>query len=217
MNKEQKAQSLPSASLVQNGLLAEAISVKPILFSTEMVKAILEGRKTQTRRIIKNVPKGLSEEETWMNLLGRKCPYGNNILWVREKWRKNEIPTGYPYHYYADDDIFNFKDNEKWRPSIFMPKDACRVFLKINSVTVQKLHDITEKDAQEEGVKRHIPVPGDGLTCYKNYTSPKTPFYGNNAKLSFQTLWEKINSNWDDNPWVWVINFEITERPVGFC
>src|SRR6185312_9715625 len=118
-NSEQRLKTYSSAHIAAIQMLAEAVSVKPILFSTPMVTAILEGRKTKTRRIVKMKDGSLMQEEDLSNHLdgsfdkvmdftktypywqALKCPYGEtgDILWVREKWRKNEIPTGYPYHY----------------------------------------------------------------------------------------------------------------------
>ena len=223
-----------SASLVQNGMLAEAISVKPILFSTEMVTAILEGRKTMTRRVMKEQPLSLNfyddngefkrpvmnfpvSKKHFTGVTAPLCPYGwpDDILWVREKWRHNDTQTGFPYHHYQDDTIYTDRDNEKWKPSIFMPKAACRIFLKITDVRVERLQDISNWDAKYEGVEllfdKHY---SDYL--FKNYT---TGFNFYNPKLSFQTLWEKINGHesWEANPFVWVISFEPTDCPPGFC
>jgi hypothetical protein len=233
------------------------IKMKPILFSTPMVKAILEGRKTMTRRIIKGFTaeknvygnynyelkkRGKNNWTAGTNLDAKElsdsffgiadyCPYGKvgDVLWVRETWcklvpehfidkhfvykanmcndteeiRQDYIKAGYPY---------------KWKPSIFMPKAACRIFLEITDIRVERLQEIGEADAIKEGVSFHKPVPGDGLTIYKNYTSPKTPFYGDNARLSFQTLWQSINGleSWEANPFVWVIEFKQIEKPENF-
>lgn len=176
----------------------------PILFSTPMVQAILEGRKSMTRRAVKDphVLSCLSEGTlpSYFNSYDHVfCKYGKpgDILWVREKWRKNDTPTGYPYHFYTDDDYTN-KDNEKWRPSIFMPKDACRIFLKVTDVKVERLQDITEAEAKAEGVQV--------ADCCHAY------YHG------FSLLWQKINGkeSWEANPWAWCISFEKIEKPAGF-
>ena len=139
----------------------EAAKVRPILFSTEMVKAILDGRKTQTRRLVKfpkdftgevynNSPYGLKYSSNLYVDTIQRLAYAlpDDILWVREKWRKNDVPTGFPFHHYADNTIYTDRDNEKWKPSLFMPKEACRLFLKVKSVGVERLQDISHEDAE---------------------------------------------------------------------
>ena len=140
-----------------------------------------------------------------------RCPYGDegDVLWVRETWcdyndgygkEHEHLKSPTPRILYKED----FRDmlSDKvgiWKPSIFMPKHACRFFLRINDVRVERLQDISEEDAAAEGVFIH-PV----------YPSPR---------MEFASLWDKINSqnNWNSNPYVWVISFELTERPQGFC
>jgi hypothetical protein len=154
---------------------------RPILFSTPMVSAILEGRKTQTRRILKN------PEVSMQN-----CPYGKpgDLLWVRETWgiekrkEKRIVFKARMNDYPIQDD--------RWRPSIHMPKDAARIWLKLTEVRVERLQDITEKDAIAEGIEDESPY-----------------FY--NPKYSFISLWESINGegSFYQNPWVWVLTFEV--------
>lgn len=219
----------------------EAAKVRPILFSTEMVKAILEGRKTQTRRLFKVNKQTITADEESVffdveigeavyNSIGSQswwqCPYGNvgDILWVREKWRKNDVPTGFPFHHYADNTIYTDRDNEKWKPSLFMPKEACRLFLKVKSVGVERLQDISHEDAVAEGIE-YIDIEEPFTMGYKLYGKHRIPdLLGRKAVTgtsieSYQTLWENINGrdSWDSNPYVWVISFELTERPQGFC
>lgn len=217
----------------------------PILFSTPMVKAILDGRKTMTRRKFK--PKDepyLINGKSFINYSdsfgwnvkykiqdnpGRfeitqtfKCPYGKigDILWVRETWQYTDSSLNFQpgYVYKATDPDWETMEGWKWKPSIFMPKAACRIFLEITDIRVERLQDVSEEDAINEGVEFHKPVPGDGLICYKNYTSPKTPFYGDNAKLSFQTLWQSINGleSGEVNPFVWVVSFKQITKPINF-
>lgn len=205
----------------------------PILFSTPMVQAILEGRKSMTRRAVKDphVLSCLSEGTlpSYFNSYDHVfCKYGKpgDILWVREKWRKNDTPTGYPYHFYTDDDYTN-KDNEKWRPSIFMPKDACRIFLQVTDVRVERLQDINTEDAVKEGIacvskdggrnyKFGIPdadgYPGSGEVGWKWQDWQATP------TQAFEHLWKKINGDesWSNNPWVWCITFKKVDRPSNF-
>jgi len=198
---------------------------KPILFSTDMVRAILDGNKTMTRRIIKPQPSMTSGEfDSWIDKTGTifctstirmpiYCPYGRvgNILWVRETFRVPN-PYGKPdYEFKADWDSYNTGINYKWKPSIFMPKEACRLRLKITNVKVERLHNITDEDAIAEGIEKTE-------FGYKNYnnTYPVKEFMGGvtEALQSYKSLWIYINgkSNWDANPWVWVIEFEIINK-----
>ncbi len=157
--------------------------MKPILFSTPMVQAILSGRKTQTRRVIKRFTDfGITDH----------CAYGKvgDILWVRETWQKVEHPE-LKYRYRADH--LN-PTSVTWKPSIFMPKDACRIFLEVTEIKVERLQDISEEDAIAEGVE----VP-----TYKETELAK-------YKTNFSILWEFINGeeSWESNPWVWAITFK---------
>lgn len=207
-------------------------SIRPILFSTEMVKAILGGRKTQTRREVKPPPSNnefmieLSDGFGWVKrriiqlnplryeiLQNWKCPYGNpgDTLWVRETWGTiGDLP------YIPEDVVYaaNFcspkydKPNSGWKPSIHMPKVACRLFLKVKSVRVERLRDISEEDARAEGVEE----TKLGFKNYeKSYSVSEFIGGGTEALRSFQSLWKSINGpeSWDANPWVWVIEFEV--------
>ena len=148
-----------------------------------------------------------------------------DVLWVRETFQqevesiKNDFGTGYmstgKYVYRADgiDLELDSVAFGKWKPSIFMPKEACRLFLKVKSVRVERLCDISESDAIAEGIE----VLGyDEGTVYRDYIHDHSET--NDPQLSFETLWYKINGreSWNDNPWVWVIEFERIERPAGF-
>ncbi|MES2620213.1 MAG: morphogenetic protein [Bacteroidota bacterium] len=191
----------------------------PILFSTPMVQAILEGRKTQTRRLVK-FPKDYTGGEVYKNsIYGLKYEsnlYGDtvqrlayalpgDIFWVRETWAEfSGIEPKIEYVYKADK-IFDTPAKEhlsgnRWKPSIHMPKAACRLFLKVVSVGVERLHDISEADAKAEGAKA-ASLPDLGNT-WKTH------------KQGFEYLWHSINGeeSWKQNPWVWVINFEKTEQ-----
>ncbi len=222
--------------------------MKPILFSTSMVQAILEGRKTKTRRIIKREldDRGLRFTNTWEDWHGRsiKCPYGEagDIIWVRETWKpryikgclrefKIQYPTVYPWFYAADGE--SEPGYGQWKPSIHMPKDACRLFLKIKSIKVERLHDISTEDILSEGVKYNV-------TPNQNNPDKVNPVFRlgeDNSALSFMPagwkdlpekqlvekllfahwaeLWCDVNgrANWDTNPWVWVIEFDKIEKP----
>lgn len=169
-----------------------------------MVQAILAGRKTQTRRILKQQDIRIHSIEGWpASSTGEvKCPYGQvgDVLWVRETW-----DFGYPYAYKADGAL----PITKWRPSIHMPKAACRLFLRITNVRVERLQDISEEDAIAEGVSRY---PKSPIYGYKNYLHED--MYCLTAVDSFRTLWHSINGeqSWNDNPWVWVVEFERIEK-----
>ncbi|MDD5397412.1 MAG: hypothetical protein PHW24_05170 [Candidatus Moranbacteria bacterium] len=172
----------------------------PILFSGEMVWAILEGRKTQTRRVIKPQPNKLKTEqgllfaqypndEYWYGL---KCNYGyaGDHLWVRESWRPldddisvSKLGPGDTIYYRAD--YVGEALDGKWRPSIHMPRWASRITLEIVNVRVERVQDISEEDAEAEGTK---------------------------SIDSFHILWDIINHardyGWETNPWVWKICFK---------
>lgn len=185
---------------------------KPILFNGEMVRQILNGRKTQTRRIIKPQPNefGLSmwpDGSRWLTVEGypAKCPYGQpgDKLWVKETFcdgRGLDIArpedgitsTGAPapQWIYRADEKFQLPNGTHWKPSIFMPRDASRITLEITKIRVERLQDISEEDAKAEGIDWR-----DGDLC-----KPQT---------RYKQLWESINGldSWKENPWVWCISF----------
>jgi len=177
----------------------------PILFSTTMVQAILNGSKTMTRRVVKNFA------ATY------ECPYGQigDVLWVRETHQYTDASLNFQpgYVYKATDPDWETMEGWKWNPSIHMPKAACRLWLKVTNVRVERLQDISEEDAIAEGIERINP---EGLLAFKSYAVdyPATVF----PYVSFQTLWHKINGreSWEANPWVWVIEFEPCEMPKNF-
>jgi hypothetical protein len=192
---------------------------RPILFSTPMVQAILEGRKTMTRRVVKGLPKGT--HEVWFdggewiveNELGQcwvngklKCPYGQrgDRLWVRETYLANTENDSRPYTYKADwhDSILNHPKNKGiWLSPLFMPKAAARLWLEITNIRVERLRDISEEDAQKEGVT----MSG----CQINSADGSYLF-----SYLFFALWSKINGeeSLKQNPWVWVIEFRRIEK-----
>ncbi len=202
-----------------------------------MVQAIIQDRKTQTRRVIKPQP-----SDNWMqnvfslcptgNMYRRngeqmfwlsdgkegeiKCPYGKvgDLLWVRETFIDAEDYPCHPFHdeesgvlsqydYKADCPVDEIK-NIIWKPSIFMPKAAARIWLEITNIKVERLQDISEEDAKAEGISR---IYNTTSLVYKNYLHSDDAC---NAYKSFQTLWQSINGSesWDANPWVWVIEFK---------
>jgi hypothetical protein len=205
--------------------------MKPILFSTPMVKAILDGRKTQTRRVVKINGQPISSPEERLELTEDGLIYHSvnsmsgyyklsyqpsDILWVRETWRATGVISE-PYAYKADEEVLNLLGESgqilsiryAWRPSIFMPRAAARIFLRVTDVRAERLQDITEEDARAEGCSTKILNDG-----WKNIGTLT-------ARDEFITLWEHLNAKrglgWDTNPWVWVISFERCEKPDDFC
>ena len=177
---------------------------RPILFSAPMVRALLNGSKTQTRRVVK--PQHLKFfDQSAVDMLGawdkRPLPYGQpgDRLWVRETWWHDEEDNSIIYRVDANSDIVDVNKHEtglakyNWRPSIFMPRAASRITLEITAVRVERLQDISEADALAEGV-----------------TAKKTPDACYTAREAYAVLWESINDpgSWDLNPWVWVIEFK---------
>ena len=204
--------------------------MKPILFNTAMIQAIIRREKTQTRRIMKVQPtKPTHQITTCMSTTGKNsqvgkhrwatveglnitdsddvyfsCPYGevDDLLWVRETWAapfneddvkpsklNNQLYVWYRANNHNKSEVYL---RGKWRPSIFMPRWACRIVLKIDKVRVERIRDISEEDAKAEGVP---------ATLRESYAS------------GFERLWDSINFKrgygWDKNPWVWVVDFSI--------
>lgn len=198
----------------------------PILFSTAMVQAILEGSKTQTRRIIK-IPSIVHDENDWsiqtiVEALGGKpsgvddfeivsgnrwiadlkCPYGKSgdVLWVREASATtySSGPSRKISHWYrADNPEIPSRVKFRWKPSIHMYKGAARIWLQIINVRVERVQDITGRDILAEGVDNGKSNPAMGIR------------WENMQKMAFEELWNNINGNWNENPWVWVIEFKV--------
>lgn len=185
---------------------------RPILFSGPMVRAILEGRKTQTRRIVKfpETKRQVSGKEAealgFYSLEGKThglvSPYGQpgDRLWVRETWTR----FGDIISYKADEPVSGFKYDVKWRPSIHIPRWASRLLLEITALHIQRLQDISREDALYEGV-RYSEAFGGYVTDDEGNN-----FHLSDPVQSFCKLWCSINGpeSWDSNPWVWVISFE---------
>lgn len=223
--------------MTRKELLAKA---KPILFNTEMVKAILEGRKTVTRRaafpadVFREFHTSLYPDGWWFRgrvfrdrpsaeryLLhtGKMCKYARgDILYVRETWtRLPETSDGHfrpkgVYYYKAGEDLRPEKYQENgWRPSIHMPKEAARLFLRVTEVRAERLQDITEKQAVSEGLEPVLCSNCDGYGCSDCVGSGcREP-----ALVGFCDVWnstikpaDRALYGWDANPWVWVISFE---------
>jgi hypothetical protein len=189
---------------------------KPILMSAPMVRAILEGRKTQTRRGIKfNEAGRIKYQGKQWHREDPECvkgsPYGQpgDRLWAREAFTENTVipikdrPEG-DFIYMADlNERGATKYAAKWKPSIHMPRRASRITLEITGVRVERLNDICEDDAMAEGCENDVVYlfGDDGLPDWHT---------GKYAMERFEELWESINGegSWHKNPWVWVIEFE---------
>lgn len=203
---------------------------KPILFNTEMVRAILDGWKTQTRRIMKRQPpegEKVEYNEYYNMLLIHNVPAWHgpyevgDMLWVRETWKSatgDPAGGGYAlfdtYVYKADgkakDDypVDELMVEDRWHPSIHMPRKAARIFLRVKDVRAEKLQSITQEDVKKEGVKPALVRNGDLPFTWENTLNAS-------RVLEFIRLWNStIKSKdrslygWNANPWVWVVEFE---------
>lgn len=206
---------------------------KPILFNTEMVKALLDGRKTQTRRIVKckwfddqlePIPhnaeyKGMQNGKAQFCLgirSGAVAPphTAGDVLYVRETWlvRKTDIGSQCDYEIeYKAGGTKRFKGippkqiSDRWSPSIHMPKDIARLYLRIKDVRMERLQNISEENAIKEGL-------------YKGWHRTPTSSFALTAKQAFMWVWEstvrkedRIACSWFSNPYVWVYEFEIVD------
>lgn len=212
-------------------------TAKPILFNTEMVRAILDGRKTNTRRIIKTQPPkewhvanliksesagiisvcfSSKKVEAGYGYLKEKTKYQvGDYLYIRETFAKisdyvdvdPSVGLFDGYIYKADTNSEHF--DLKWRPSIHMPKEAARIFLKVTAVRVERLQDITEEQARLEGVNGGCARCGNPAPCGCEEPAPL-------PVESFVYLWDSVygwdtDNGWLANPWVWVYEFERVE------
>lgn len=208
------------------------MAIKPILFNAEMVRAILDGRKSCTRRLVKFFS---GENPRWTGYIKdglmlyngknepciRKAPYQpGDILYVRETWERFECwncegdergncpnepqksvlnKTCGCYMYRATNEI---SGDAKWHPSIHMPKEAARIWLKVTNVRVERLHEMWASDVPKEGIYFNKPTTADEML------------------MAFAKLWNSTikksdldSYGWNANPWVWVIEFERCEKP----
>ncbi|HBO2839599.1 TPA: hypothetical protein ACP31N_002655 [Pseudomonas aeruginosa] len=187
---------------------------RPILFTGPMVRAILEGRKTVTRRVVTPQPDFLGsmvDPNTPFKTLDAglhariTCPYGQpgDRLWVREAWAADaqvdaiapsDLSQGEPIWYPADLSVrqtgCSMISKGRVRPSIHMPRWACRILLEITAVRVERLQDISDPGALAEGVSHSEMHSGDSLVDV------------------FARLWESTGGDWAANPWVWVLEFK---------
>ena len=219
--------------------------IRPILFNTEMVRAILEGRKTVTRRLITPQPSHqleikradmkwghISEMHTWT-----PPAYAGDLLWVRETWNvnnfreneetgasevgfiylaSNDPDNGFQWNAVSADSYVKYMDSvseyfDKWRPSIHMPKEAARIFLRVKSVTCESLQHIDGAEAEAEGA----------LIINNPLIREDKATYDKIGRESFTRLWnstikpaELDRYGWQQNPWVFVIKFERVDKPA---
>lgn len=191
---------------------------KPILFSTPMVKAILAGEKTMTRRIVKEPIQSwmnnANNPEWWENIEEPLSPFRvGQTLWVREAFRwfdamiESDQDGVYSGWQYKADELE--PELYKWKPSIFMPRAASRISLLIKSVRVERLQDISGEDALSEGTGYGWQINA-GWPDYLHIKNGVCELTQDDVRISFATLWESINGkgSWEKNPWVWVIKFE---------
>lgn len=208
--------------------------MKPILFNTEMVRAILDGRKTVTRRVVKfrdgknpNWTGYVKDGLTLYNGNNEPCnmpaPFKvNDILYVRETWHKytKRVGEGETCHlaefYGYKASVENSEDaNEPWKPSIHMPKEAARIFLKVTGVRVERLQDINSKGSLQDHVTN---IAREGIklqAVMENYEKQAN---------DFKELWDSTIKkdqlqyySWDANPYVWVIEFEVIDKVAAMA
>lgn len=209
---------------------------KPMLFSTDMVRAILDGTKTQTRRIIKPQPKNYTVKSiidrcnfkngNWCikhkiqenpdrfeitDLMKSNLEIGN-IIWVRETFGYSKEGKLY---FAANVCNPKYAPENGWKPSLFMPKELCRLFLEVTGVRIERLNEISESDSILEGIQK----TNNGFINYdKSYPVSEFIGGGTEAIRSYVSLWESINgkNSWSENPFVWVYTFKVVDRPHTF-
>lgn len=198
----------------------------PILFSAPMVRAILDGRKTQTRIIAKTRRENSILSGDWHDSyiihpgnnewLMRDFQYGKpgDRLWVRETFAIIDDESGFGSGYIEYKATCDNPDKIIWKPSIHMPRWASRILLENSNVRIERLQDISEDDAVAEGIENI----GGGASCspWKNYrigAKNEMDCHCSSAVRSYKTLWESINGpgSWDLNPLVWVVEFKMLQ------
>lgn len=192
---------------------------RPILFKGDMVRAILDGAKTQTRRVMNPQPPHHTftriHDDNLVKTSGGqyiKCPFGKigDRLWLRENfyvlpelWAKDHDKQ--PIHYAADIDDIKQIEDYKCKPSIHMPRWASRISLEIIDIRVERVQDISKRDIWQEGVK-DVPFPCQGVTCEEARDV---------LRGAFRKLWDSINEKrgfgWEMNPFCWVVEFEVVK------
>lgn len=222
------------------------MAIKPILFNTEMVKALLDGRKTCTRRLVKIQPKDneytlvftRKDAQIKTEKTTAKSPYQvGDILYVRETYVAWYLPHGEnTYCYRATEPNGNKRPTsleydcdwevKPWKPSIHMPKEAARIWLRVTNVRVERLQEITEDQTEEEGFLFTPPclhLTGENYCDIDGPCTSKIKYCNMSAgELFGKVLWNSTikksdldRYGWNANPWVWVIEFERCEKPEG--
>jgi len=221
---------------------------RPILFSASMVRAILEGRKTMTRRVIKYplstgafVLMEMADGSLWPhvscdgeslldnhdNETPMHCPYGQpgDRLWVRETFRTDAYADGraeYRASPTCEEKIEEYDSPARWRPSIFMQRKYSRILLDVTAIRVERVQDISEADARDEGSSCTLwyqpfgKSEGESVNLSTQAINPVHPSHGKPEGISyrngFASLWDSINAKrgygWDANLWVWVVEFK---------
>ena len=191
-----------------------------LMFKAPLVRAILEGRKTQTRRVAKPVkhpdlgnlytPGALAMGREPQHVIDRACPFGQpgDHIYVRETFSRH--PKWGQLAFRADGEEFEDADGwlwePKWIPSIHMPKDLARIWLEITGVRLERIQDISEADALAEGARFELAsIDSVRIGATASFLS------------GFRNIWESTGGDWDANPWVWVIDFKVlstTGRPA---
>lgn len=206
---------------------------RPIIFTSDSVRAILEGRKTQTRRVMKPQPDGFTQGIPWVKdsveiineefereikthtkdgklfVKKIKCSYGQpgDTLWVREKWLKYDDNTAI---YFDDVDETEWR----WLSPMFMPRWASRITLEVVSISAERVQDISQADAKAEGADPWF-LAGDGKKDIQNgvqFSIEHCPEEKRDYRTGYRHLWDSINAKrgypWESNPWVWVVEFK---------
>lgn len=202
------------------------MSDRPIIFSGSMVRAMLEGRKTMTRRLW--IPQPPEDAEVWFNPIfqqwcwalddyGHTHPYKvGDRLYVRENWRQAYPQTSYgPGIIYQADraaslGMDEYSDRHKWKPSIHLPKEHSRLTLTVEAVKVERLQDISEEDAYNEGVEWNPRLDPVGPCKWRVYGKEHTGT--DSVRHSFETLWQSLNAKrapWESNPWCVAVTFRV--------
>ncbi|MBJ6957471.1 hypothetical protein JG654_13980 [Vibrio cholerae] len=202
------------------------MKVVPMIFNTDMVKALMAGDKVVTRRPVKidyergmngTVVRGRNGEVSVLSFapIAGLCPFGNfgDLIYVRETFRlfnhSDECgcsdycscpPSGTPVYFAT----CGSDSESKWKPSIHMPRAASRLTLKVTDVRIERVQDITEEQAIKEGINKHHQLP-----AFKSHIG-----YHTSPVYAFEELWNSIYGNWEENPYVWVIEFEVIHQNV---
>jgi hypothetical protein len=202
---------------------------RPILFSAPMVCAILAGTKTQTRRVVKPMkdrdvgcmlsPCELAGEINQGKFRNSIHGEPGDHLWVRESFSRleafdffsPEVPDPVPEFWYWADGNPTWGDWTRPKPSIHMPRAACRIVLEITGVRVERLQEISEADAKAEGIEPFTDFQPTGH--WRRYRDSGVTSYVDNPIASYASLWTEINGpgSWEANPWVWVVEFRRVE------